>query len=210
MLLTQAQACKELNISRRTILNWEEQGLITPYRTAGKHRWYEKEDLLKLMGKNILPKIKDSSSNKCVLYCRVSTKKQAETGNLERQKERLYKYASENGYEVCKVFSEVTSGVNENRREFHKMIDYLRKNEIDYLVIEYKDRLARMGYRYIEKTCEILKTKIDIVENIEDKDLNQEMVEDILAIITSFSAKLYGRRGAINVKKTLKSLEKGE
>lgn len=210
MLLTQAEACKELNISRRTLLNWEEQGLITPYRTTGKHRRYEREDLLRLLGKNITPKIKGESNNKCVIYCRVSTKKQLESGNLDRQKDRLIKYAEEKGYKVDKVFSEVASGVNENRREFHKMLEYLRKHEVDYLVIEYKDRLARMGYRYIEKTCEILNTKIEVVENIEDKDLNQEMVEDILAIITSFSAKLYGRRGAINVKKTLKTLEKGE
>lgn len=208
MLLTQAQACKELNISRRTILNWEEKGLITPLRTTGKHRRYKREDLLKLLGQEV--STTPAKSNRCVIYSRVSTKKQADAGNLSRQLERLELYAKENNYEVLKVYSEVASGINENRRELYRMIDFLRKNDIDYLIIEYKDRLARFGYKYIEKICEILDVEIKIVEEIEDKDINQEMAEDIISIITSFSAKLYGRRGAKNVKDTLKSLEKGD
>lgn len=210
MLLSQAEACKKLNICRSTILNWEKQGLISPYRTSGKHRRYDEDKLIELIGGNIDNKILNSSiSRSAVIYCRVSTKKQADCGNLERQRSRLVDFANANGYEVSNIYSEIASGINENRRELSKMIEYIKKNDVKYLIIEYKDRLARFGYNYIKKICDILNVEIIVLENIEDKDINQEMAEDIISIITSFSAKLYGRRGAKNVKKTLENLKEG-
>lgn len=154
MLLTQAQACKKLNISRSTILNWEKQGLIEPLRTSGKHRRYSEEALLKLLGVDEDNFV--SSDNSCVLYCRVSTRKQSESGNLARQLDRLLEFARQNNYDVKNIYSEMGSEINENRRELNKMIDYVKNNDIKYIIIEYKDRLARFGYKYIQKTCDIL------------------------------------------------------
>ena len=209
MLLTQAQACKELNITRGTILNWEKKGLLKPYRTSGKHRRYELKDLHNLLGINTT--IDNSTvSKRSVLYCRVSTKKQGDSGNLDRQKDRLLKYASDNNYLVEKVFSEIASGINENRRELKRMFEYMQKNSIEFLIIEYKDRLARFGFNYIKTICDILNVQIITLEDSDTKDINQEMAEDIISIITSFSAKLYGRRGAKNVKKALANLEIGK
>lgn len=209
MLLTQAQACKELNITRGTILNWEKKGLLKPYRTSGKHRRYELTELHRLLGIENSDGTQ-STTKKCVVYCRVSTKKQADTGNLQRQIDRVVDYAKKEGYQVEKTYSEIASGINENRRELIKMLDYLKKQEVEYLIVEYKDRLARFGFNYIQKMCEAVNVKIIVLEDVQDKDINQEMAEDIISIITSFSARLYGRRGAKNIKKTLIKLQETE
>ena len=84
-LLTQKEACEYLNISRTTILRWEKEGKISPLRTAGKHRRYKTDDLNKLFG-NSSTKLENKN---CVIYSRVSTKKQEESGNLARQTNRL-------------------------------------------------------------------------------------------------------------------------
>lgn len=207
MLLTQAQAMKELNISRGTILRWEQHGLLTPHRTIGGHRRYDRQELLKALGIDT-GDLKNSYADEksCVVYARVSTKKQESSGNLERQIDRISKYAEESGYVVSRVFSEVASGINENRRQLDKMIKYVQANNIKYVVVEYKDRLARFGYKYIETSLNILGAQVVVLEDADEKDINQEMAEDIISIITSFSAKLYGRRGAKNIKDRLKQM----
>ncbi|MBP3917308.1 MAG: IS607 family transposase [Clostridium sp.] len=189
---------------RTTLLEWEKEGLVKPYRTVGNHRRYALDDLLKLVGAG--PKGREENKA-ALIYARVSTKKQQAAGNLERQKKRLIEYADSNGYTVCNVFEEVASGINENRRGLMKMIQYAKANDVSYIIIEYKDRLARFGYNYIKIIFDLLDIKIIITETVENKDLNTEMAEDVLAVITSFSAKLYGRRGANKVKKTLKELK---
>ncbi|MDD2511563.1 MAG: recombinase family protein [Syntrophomonas sp.] len=73
------------------------------------------------------------------MYCRVSIKKQQESGNLQRQKERLLSYCFDQGYQVVKVFSETASGINENRKELTHMMK--RLTEVEKIIIEYPDRL---------------------------------------------------------------------
>ncbi|WP_425447377.1 IS607 family transposase, partial [Dethiothermospora halolimnae] len=203
-LLNQKQACEYLNISRSTILRWEDNGVIDPIRTAGRHRRYRIEDLDKLINK------KESSINSknCLIYARVSTKKQQKSGNLDRQSNRLMEYAIKNKFHIVDIYKEVASGINENRKELIKLLDDIKKPEINYLIIEYRDRLARFGYKYLEKYCNSHYVKIIVLKQQDKKYLNSEMVEDMISIITSFSARIYGKRGGKKVKDTLLNLEK--
>ena len=82
------------------------------------------------------------------------------------------------------------------------------KSDIKFLIIEYKDRLARFGYQYIEQYCKSPGVAIVKVEQQEERNLNEEMVQDMISIITSFSARLYGSRGAKEIKKRIKELTK--
>ena len=205
-LLTQKQAREYLNISRSTILRWESEGILNPIKTSGGHRRYKIEELDSWIGKETSNT--NNNSRNCLIYARVSTKKQEESGNLDRQSNRLMEYAITNKYNIISLYKEVASGINENRKELMNLLKEIESEEINYLIIEYKDRLARFGYNYIERYCKSYNVEIIILEKTEEKDLNKEMVEDMISIITSFSARIYGQRGGRKVKETMLSLEK--
>jgi putative resolvase len=144
----------------------------------------------------------------CVIYARVSTKKQEITGNLDRQVGRLTSFALDSRMSISHVIKEVASGINENRKGIKSLLSIIDKEPIHYLVIEYKDRLARFEYNYLEAYCRSRGVEIITIEQQEKKELNEEMVEDLISIMTSFSARLYGRRGSKKLKKTLLELDK--
>ncbi|MCQ6278649.1 recombinase family protein [Bacillus sp. EB600] len=87
------------------------------------------------------------------------------------------------------------------------LLSIIEKEPIQYLLVEYKDSLARFGYNYLETYCKSHGVEMITIEQQEKKELNEEMVEDLISIMTSFSARLYGRRGSKKVKKTLSELE---
>lgn len=204
-LLTSHQAAKLLNVWPHTIRRWEREGKLKPLRTPGGHRRYKELQIMALIGEEITRK----GTKQCAVYARVSTAKQAEAGNLQRQKERLITYAVEKGYQVKTVYTEIASGLNENRRELAKLAKTATKDEIDVIVIEYKDRLARFGYKYLEQYYQLCGIAIDIMESDEGRSAQEELVEDMIAIVTSFSARLYGKRGG-RVAKKLTELIKQE
>ncbi|MCL5780588.1 MAG: IS607 family transposase [Firmicutes bacterium] len=202
-LLTSHQAAKLLNVWPHTLRRWEKEGKLKPLHTPGGHRRYKESQIMALIGEEIT----ENGSKRCAVYARVSTTKQAEAGNLQRQKERLITYAVEKGYQVKVVCTEIASGLNENRRELAKLAKIASKNEIDVIVIEYKDRLARFGYKYLEQYYRSCGVEIDIVELDEEKSPQEELVEDMIAIVTSFSARLYGKRGGRVAKKLVQVIE---
>ncbi len=117
-LLSISQATKFLNISRASIDRWQAKGLISPTYTPGGHRRFKKSDLLHVLGL----KEETPSKNRAVIYARVSTRKQAETGNLVRQEERLIAYAVKSGYQVVLTVTEIASGLNERRKKLNKAL----------------------------------------------------------------------------------------
>lgn len=178
------------------------------------NKYLEKQSLFK-------PIYEDQESNKdysanstaVAIYARVSTAKQKKSGNLERQQQRLKTYANNHGYQVIQVYKEVASGVNDRRRVLHRLLSHCRsKPPYQRVIIEYSDRLARFGYRYLESYFSACGIKLEILEEPEtlrpssSTGLNQEeLVKDLIASITSFSARLYGSRGAKNRKKLQKN-----
>ncbi|HFK1428278.1 MULTISPECIES: IS607 family transposase [Bacillota] len=204
--LTQKQAMDFLNVSRMTILSYEEKGLLSPVRTAGSHRRYLQSELEKLMGIDTQTSSK-KNTQRAFIYARVSTKKQADAGNLERQVQRLQNYCNEQRFEIVQTYTEVASGINENRQQLHRMLKQIEKKEVQYVIVEYKDRLARFGYSYLESFCTSHGVTIIAIETKMEKSLNEEMVEDMISIITSFSARLYGQRGSRKIKNELKKMD---
>ncbi|PSR22991.1 MAG: IS607 family transposase [Sulfobacillus thermosulfidooxidans] len=86
-----------------------------------------------------------------VIYARVSSAKQKVEGNLERQVQRLKQYAQAHGYEGSRMFQEQASGFNENRQPLHHLLRLAEQHTIQRVLIEFPDRLARFGYRYLER-----------------------------------------------------------
>src|SRR5437773_2388585 len=108
--LSLQEAKAYLNVSRATLDRWQAKGLLTPHYTPGGHRRYLEEDLRRLMGVDTVDT--PSTENRVVIYSRVSTRKQAEAGNLRRQEERLVTYAVDQRYTIVARVQDVASGLN--------------------------------------------------------------------------------------------------
>ncbi len=127
--------------------------------------------------------------NRTIIYARVSDN--ASKDNLERQAERLKEYAMAKGYKIVDIVKEVGSGVNDKRVKLNKVFE---RDDYDILLVEHKDRLTRFGFNYINTLLSKQGKKIEVVNNsIDDK---QDLIQDLISIIYSFSARIYGlRRG---------------
>ncbi len=198
-LISISQAGKMLGITPKTLQIWCNEDKIRYYRTVGGHRRFKIEDIETFLGKR---NFKDRKKN-VFIYCRVSTKKQQISGNLERQKERLIEYCNNKQYNVIQIYEEVASGLNEKRRELIKM--FRRLNEVEYILVEYPDRLARLGYTYLEEHAKAFNVTVESIEQNEKLESNVEMVNDLISIVTYFSARLYGARGGKKIRKDIRN-----
>jgi putative resolvase len=186
-LLSPKEAGKLLGVSTRTIQRWDKQGLIKTVRTPKGRRRIPLSEVKRLLRQM-------TNDKRAVIYARVSSRKQDKDGNLERQIERLLKWAKENNYEVVKVFKDTASGINDKRKNFWKMMEFIKQERIPYLIVEFHDRLTRFGFEYIKALLKEYGTELIIVEKKMDKDKMEELVEDLITIITSFTARIYGAR----------------
>ncbi len=146
---------------------------------------------------------KNSESIACI-YSRVSSAENRT--NLDAQAERLTNYAIARGYRIYKVVKEVGSGLNDNRK---KLASILVEDNYNILIVEHKDRLARFGTNYLKILLEKTGKKLEIVNEADNgKD---ELMQDLVAIITSFCARLYGlRRSKRKSEKIIKELTDNE
>jgi putative resolvase len=190
-LLT-VKKCNEIyGLSRMTLINYEKKGLIKPLRTPGGVRRYKVEDIEKLLG---MLENKQQELETNLLYARVSTKKQVEY--LKNQVKRLEEYAKSNSWNY-EVIKEIASGVNENRRGLQKLLNKVERGEVKRVIVEYPDRLARFGFNYLKEFLTAFGVELIVINGKEkEKERTQELAEDLVAIVTSFAAKIYGQRGS--------------
>jgi len=180
------QVARLLDISPITVFRWVHQGKIVARRNVAGRWLIPESEVNRLLG------IKPVERKRAVLYARVSSSEQKE--NLTSQVKRLRSYAEEKGYEVVKVYEEVASGLNENRRKLQSAYGMLREKKADLLLVESKDRLSRFGFDYLKSLAESYSASVEVVNGDVKKDAMQELVEDMISIVTIFSAKLYGLR----------------
>ena len=129
------------------------------------------------------------SVERVVIYARVSSPEHKE--NMERQVERLLHYCTVRGYQVAQLIKEIASGVNDSRP---KLLALLKDQTATRIVVEHKDRLTRFGFRYLETLLEIQGRTIEVV-NVAEND-KEDLIADLVAIVYSFTARLYGQRRA--------------
>jgi len=138
--------------------------------------------------------------NNVILYARVSSSENKD--NLESQLNRLRDYANAKGYIIKKEIKEIGSGLNDKRQQLENI---LKSNDWNILIVEHKDRLARFGTNYLNILLEKDNKKIEIINNTEEK--NDDLMQDFVSIITSFTARLYGlRRSKRKTEKIIKEL----
>ena len=189
MLMRMKDAGEYSGLHPHTLRKYIDNGLLKGVR-IGKHRFIDTSEIDKLRS------LQTPQNNLAVIYARVSTHKQEKDGNLERQKERLSTYCGLNNILVKETITEVASGVNEKRKGLQKLFKMAITGKIGMIVVEYKDRLARIGFEYIKTFFESFGVKVIILDANNNKSPQEELINDLIAIVSSFSARIYGKRGA--------------
>lgn len=188
-ILSIKEAAEILGVSDETLRNYERDGKLSPTYTDGGHRRYKRIDIEKFAGIYIEP-VSQVGTNRVAIYCRVSSHEQKQKGDLERQIGRMTQEALKRGYKIVSVFDEVGSGMNDSRKKLHKLFELVETNQIDIVLVEHKDRLSRFCFNYLVSYFKSYSVKIELVEEILGKGYETELVEDILSLMASFSAKI--------------------
>ena len=193
------ELAKMIGKQTRTVQSYCTKGYINSIIIPSGKRIISRDEVIKYLKKS---KLLYEDNNKIdLIYARVSTNKQKNRGDLDRQIEYITKKIININPKNLKIFSEVGSGLNDNRKELNKVLAMVMNDEIDRIFILYKDRLTRFGFHYLEQICDKFGTKIIVIsEEIQEKSIQEELAEDIISIIHSFSGKLYGMRNAIKEK----------
>lgn len=160
------------------------------------YRWFEKGTLpvpaVRINSRSILVQLPEPEApNRAALYARVSSHDQS--GDLAAQMGRLEAYAQDNGLEVVAQASEVGSGMNGHRPKLTRL---LHDSAITVIVVEHRDRLGRMNTELVESALGAQGRRIVVVDD--DEELDDDLVRDMTEVLTSFCARLYGKRGAKN------------
>lgn len=190
MKLKISEYAKLKSVTYRTVWNWIAKGLVQ----------VEKTDT----GRTFVILDAPTLEERVAVYCRVSSSENKT--NLESQKQRMLQFCNAKGYRVSEVVTEIGSGLNDKRPKLEKLL--LRK-DISIIVVEHKDRLARFGTNYIQKLMALDGRAIEIVNNVEGEE--DDLMQDFVSIITSFTARLYGkRRTKRRTEKLIKELQEDD
>ena len=197
LFISIGQAAEVIGVSVSTLRRWEKEERLFPHhRTKGGHRRYSLEyinnEILNIDKTNL-----SSPLRKTYAYARVSSADQKL--DLTRQIKRLSKYCDAQKLEY-EIISDLGSGLNYKKRGLTKLINLICNSKVSKLVLVHKDRLLRFGSPLLFKLCEFFNTEILILEEQQAKSFEQELVADVIEIMTVFTAKMHGKRSHKNKK----------
>jgi len=183
------EAAKLLGVSIQTLRRWEETGYLLPAKkSSGNTRYYNLNQL------NEHEKIEEELT---VAYARVSSHDQKE--DLKRQSEVLALYCTRHGWNF-QVIQDLGSGMNYRKKGLKNIINLILERKITRLVLTHKDRLLRFGAELIFALCEAKQIEVILINKGDEVSFEEELAQDVLEIITVFSARLYGSRSKKNKK----------
>lgn len=179
----------ELGVHRQTVKNWCRDEKIDFSRTPGGHRRIPHRELLRLSGDT-------QQTDKVAIYGRVSGHAQKQDGDLDHQLESLTEYSHDHGWSIENKYSDVGSGLNENRRGLNKLLDDAESADYGRVLVTYQDRLTRFGFSYLERLLDQYGVEITVINEETDKTAHEDLVDDLLQLVASFAGKLYGMRSS--------------
>jgi predicted site-specific integrase-resolvase len=158
---------------------WDRKGILPAFRSPTNRRYYTHEQYLHYRG------LISSEQGLVIAYARVSSPSQKK--DLAMQKEALRAYCLEHGIKVDQWVEEIGSALNYKRKGFNHIIEQIELGLVKRLIIGYQDRFVRFGYDWFEQFCERHGTEITVI-NGEPFSPEEELVRDLIAIVTVFSA----------------------
>jgi predicted site-specific integrase-resolvase len=205
-LLSIGKTANILGVHIDTLREWDRDEKLVPVKTPGGHRRYRLEDIEAFCGE-VAEKKDGEKAVRVVTYSRVSSHEQKQKGDLERQNGRVLAYCVKKKYQVVKSYEEVGSGMCDTRPKLHQMFKMVENKEVDKVIVEHKDRLTRFNFNFLAAFFASHGVEVEWTEEVlGNKRYEDELVEDMLTLMSSFSNKIYGKRSAENRKK--KKLEK--
>ena len=187
MYISIGHVAKLAGVSKSSIRRWEADNYLLPdYRTRGNPRRYLYTRILEFLGLK-----KRREQTEVFIYGRVSSSRQKEDLKIQDLKDHV----ANNNWSLSGVYKDIGSGLNDNRKGLLKLIRDIPKKMPDYVLCSYKDRVARFGTRLLEEFCDIYNVKLVETRILESSE-EEKLAHSIIAILTSFSGKLYrSRRG---------------
>lgn len=180
------KAAALLGVSLDTLRKWEKTGELLPDRkTVGGTRFYDSAKLLSL----------GDADYPTIGYARVSSHDQKD--DLVRQQEMLETYCAAKGWRA-EIISDLGSGMNFSKRGLRRLLEIILRRKTKRLVLTHKDRLLRLGSELVFALCELQGIEVVLIHQGDRPSFEVELAEDILEIITVFSARLYGSRSRQN------------
>ena len=181
-----SKVLKILNISRQTLVKYVKNGDIRVVMQTNKQYDYNEEDVYRKAG------LSENRVN--VVYAKVSTPKQKR--DLENQEETLINYCNANGVKVDKVYKDIASGMNFDRKQFRSMLEDVLNYRISSIYITNKDRFSRISFDMFERLFLEYNCKIIVINKIEStaEDDEKEVFSDIISMLHCFAMKMYSRR----------------
>ena len=177
------EAAKILGITTRTIQNYDKLGKLKVCRTEGNRRVIMREDLIKYLDDKGLIYDDTNSKRHDVIYARVSSNEQKQSGDLDRQ--ALYLVENAKDIQNPIILKEVGSGLNDKRKQLQKLLGMISNQEVRNVYITYKDRLTRFGFNYLETMFNACGTSIIVLQDeSNEKTVHDEFVEDMISIIS--------------------------
>ncbi|GAC1637115.1 MAG: IS607-like element ISTko1 family transposase [Ktedonobacteraceae bacterium] len=181
---------KLIGKSVNTLQKWDRKGILPAFRSPTNRRYYTHEQYLQYRG------LISTAQGLVIAYARVSSPGQKK--DLSIQKEALQAYCQEHAIKVDEWVEDIGSALNYKRRGFNRIIEHIELGEVSRVVIGDQDRFVRFGYEWFEQFCERHGTQITVI-NGETFSPEEELVRDLIAIVTVFSARLHGLRSHRNL-----------
>lgn len=190
-LISIGKAANLLGVSIGTLRKWDAEGKLVAVKPSSNHRRYLLSTIEEFQGKESSVSSNDES---VAIYCRVSSSDQKQHGDLDRQKSRVMEYCVSKGYKIGYILDDCCSGMKYSRPKLDKLYELVKEKKIYKVIVEHKDRLVRFGFDCIKAFFNSYNVQIECVEETLPKSFEAELVEDVMSLMTSFTAKLHSRR----------------
>ena len=184
-------AAKMLGTTPGQLRKWEANGELLPARkTQGGTRYYAIADLF---GRSAAASPAAASPEEPLTVCYARVTSHDQKADLDRQQAALEAYCATKGWRT-RVIRDLGSGMNYRKKGLQELLELILHRRFERLVITHKDRLLRFGAELVFRLCELQGIEIVIVHQGEQPSFEEELAQDVLEIITVFSARLYGSR----------------
>ena len=192
MFVSIGEASSLIGVSVSTLRRWEKENRFHPvFRTKGKHRRYDVDQIRA----DFFCANSEKKTRYNVAYARVSSHDQRQ--ELERQKKRLEEHCL--GFaKPFELISDLGSGLRYDKRGLNQLLKQIFSGSVDTLFLTHRDRLLRFGSQLIFKICEHFGTKVVILDQRKEQTFEEELVGDLVEIMTVFCSRIYGKRSHSN------------